>query len=58
MIDGVLVVLKEQFQMYAPNLQLQIPLVSGILAASLGGMFFLLRSPILPEKESPTQSQG
>jgi acetyl esterase/lipase len=36
-IDGQSVVLKEQFQMYAANLHLQIPLVSPILAASLGG---------------------
>jgi hypothetical protein len=44
-VDGQNVVLKEQFQMYAPNMWLQIPLVSGILAASLGGMFSLPKLP-------------
>ena len=38
LIDGQRAVLKDQFQMYAQNTHLQIPLVSGILAASLGGM--------------------
>jgi hypothetical protein len=37
-IDGEVVALKDQFQMYAPNIWLQIPLVSGILAPSLGGL--------------------
>jgi acetyl esterase/lipase len=37
-IDGQKIVLKDQFQMYAPNLHLQCPLVSGILAPSLGGL--------------------
>ncbi|CZR66091.1 related to acetyl-hydrolase [Phialocephala subalpina] len=37
-IDGEMIALKEQFQMYAPNNWLQIPLVSGIVAASLGGL--------------------
>lgn len=37
-IDGHTIVLKEQFQMYAQNTHLQIRLVSGVLAASLGGL--------------------
>lgn len=37
LIDGQKTILKEQFQMYAQNTHLQIPLVSGVLAASLGG---------------------
>ncbi|RDW78355.1 hypothetical protein BP5796_06207 [Coleophoma crateriformis] len=37
-IDGEKVVLTDQFQMYAQNTHLQIPLVSGICAASLGGL--------------------
>lgn len=36
-IDGRKLVLRDQFQMYAANLHLQIPLVSSICAASLGG---------------------
>jgi hypothetical protein len=35
--EGQILVLEEQVQMYAPNNWLQIPLVSGIMAASLGG---------------------
>ena len=37
MVNGQKTVLKDQVQMYAQNTHLQIPLVSGILAASLGG---------------------
>lgn len=36
-MDGLPYKLKDQIQMYAPNHHLQIPLVSGITAASLGG---------------------
>jgi hypothetical protein len=36
-MDGQKIVLKEQFQLYAQNTHLQMPLVSGALAASLGG---------------------
>lgn len=37
-VDGERVVLKEQFQMYAENNHLQCPLVSSVVAASLGGL--------------------
>ncbi|CAG8972644.1 hypothetical protein HYALB_00011383 [Hymenoscyphus albidus] len=37
-IDGETVVLKEQIQMYAENNHVTIPLVSPVLAASLGGL--------------------
>lgn len=37
-LDGRMTQLTDQFQMYAANLQLQIPLVSSICAASLGGL--------------------
>lgn len=37
-LDGRMTRLTDQFQMYATNLQLQIPLVSSICAASLGGL--------------------
>jgi acetyl esterase/lipase len=36
-IDGQTIILQDQFQMYAANLHLQIPLVSSVCAASLGG---------------------
>ena len=39
-IDGKVIKLTEQFQMYAQNMHLQCPLVSPILAASLGGTSF------------------
>ncbi|RDW64588.1 hypothetical protein BP6252_10239 [Coleophoma cylindrospora] len=37
-VDGENLVINHQIQMYAPNSQLQIPLVSGVCAASLGGL--------------------
>lgn len=37
-MDGKITPLTEQFQLYAQNNHLQIPLVSGILAPSLGGL--------------------
>ncbi|RDW68670.1 hypothetical protein BP5796_09327 [Coleophoma crateriformis] len=37
-VDGENLVINRQIQMYAPNSHLQIPLVSGICAASLGGL--------------------
>jgi acetyl esterase/lipase len=54
-IDGQNVVLKDQFQMYVPNMWAQIPLVSGILAASLGGMLSLSRSIFPVSKALLTQ---
>jgi acetyl esterase/lipase len=42
-LDGVDYSLQHQIQMYAANWQLQIPLVSGVCAASLGGQCFLLK---------------
>jgi hypothetical protein len=54
-IDGQNVILKDQFQMYVPNMWARIPLVSGILAASLGGMLSLSRSIFPVSKALLTQ---
>jgi acetyl esterase/lipase len=51
-LDGQPHLIKGQIQMYAPNLQLQIPLVSGILSASLGGKIAFLAPSYHPSVQT------